>query len=50
MPYGMIVEPAGFTGAARERPQVMDDLGIKVVTWIGARCEKKFTPFAPGVT
>jgi hypothetical protein len=30
MPYGPIVEPAGFTGSAGKRPQAMGDLGTKV--------------------
>jgi hypothetical protein len=56
MPYGPIVEPAGFTGSAGERPQAMGGLGTKVEKWIGVQCEKEFTqfdrrrPFSPGVT
>ena len=30
MPYGPIVEPAGFTGSAGKRPQAMGDLGTRV--------------------
>ena len=50
MPYGPIMEPARFTGAAGERPQAMGGLGVKVEKRIGALCEKEFPPFSPGVT
>jgi hypothetical protein len=50
MPYGPIVEPAGFTGSAGKRPQAMGDLGTKVEEWIGVQCEKEFPPLSPDVT